>query len=124
MNILDTSLIIELLRGNQKIYKKIEELEKEKCQITVFTIHEILIGSRENEIIITNELLNSFKTILFDDVAAKESAKIERELIKKGTMINKLDIFIAAICKINNATLITFDKDFMKIKDLQIEILA
>ncbi len=42
-------------------------------------------------------------------------------LKQEGKEASTADLLIASICKHNNATLITLDKDFLKIKDLKVE---
>ena len=48
-----------------------------------------------------------------------KSIEIEKELSKKGQIINKLDIFIAAVAINQNATLVSLDKHFANIKQLK-----
>jgi predicted nucleic acid-binding protein len=62
--------------------------------------------------------------IPYDEKAAKASAGIERELRRKGMMINKADIFIAGVCVANDMILATFDKDFKKVLGLNVLLLS
>src|SRR3989338_5031783 len=86
---------------------------------TSICAHEVLAGALfEKPGVVLDGLFSSMRILEHDARAARLGASIEQELRKKGTMINKLDILIAAICVVHNAELVTFDKDFSKIKNL------
>lgn len=52
--------------------------------------------------------------------AGKESAKKLNELRDKYPETKTFDLMIAGICLANNAPIITKDKDFEKIKELEV----
>ncbi len=122
MLILDTSAAIEILKSTQKGVEVRKYLEGQEVSITAFTVHELMMGVRQSEIPKTQAFLTSIKIFDFDTVSAIESAKIEKQLISKGKKIEESDIFIAGICLSNNSKLITLDKDFLQIKELDVRI--
>src|SRR3990167_9739494 len=121
MFILDTSILIELLHGTQ-IGRQISEEIKEEVATTVFSIYELKKGERKNEAEIIDLFLSNIKVLDFGVLAARESSKIEKELSEKGKLINRVDIFIASICNVEQAKLITLDKDFKKISSLKVRV--
>lgn len=74
---------------------------------------------KQNELKDISKFFDEIKIIKFDEKCAKESAVIEIELLGIGRKINKVDIFIASICRLNNFTLLTLDKDFLNINNLK-----
>ncbi len=52
--------------------------------------------------------------------ACEEAAKIYSELKNAGTLIGEVDIFIAAIARINGEAILTKDKHFEYVKDLEL----
>ncbi len=122
MLILDTSAAIEILKATEKGNEIKKHLENQEASITAFTVHELMMGVRESEITKTQAFLTSIKIFDFDTVSAIESAKIEKQLISKGKKIEESDVFIAGICLSNNSKLITLDKDFLEVKDLDVKV--
>src|SRR3989338_851686 len=117
MYILDSSALIEVLEGHPKAEKIMELFGSAELVTTSLCVHEILAGalSKKDRFLLEN-LLNSMRILDHTARAAVLGATMQQELSQTGTMINKFDILIAAICKINNGELITLDKDFAKIK--------
>lgn len=123
MYILDTSAILEILHNSKTGNEIVEIIEGFPTLTTVFSIHEVLFSIKEKEVEKVNQIFEEGTIINFDKKSAIESAKIERELKTSGNMINKVDIFIAGICKNHNLEIITTDKDFLKVKDLKVKLI-
>ena len=122
MIILDTSAIIEILKDTEKGKKITTFIQDQETGITSFSVHELMIGSKEKELPRLEMLFASIKIFNFDLMAALESFQLEKNLIKKGKMIEESDIFIAGICLAAKAKLITLDKGFEEIKELDFKI--
>jgi predicted nucleic acid-binding protein len=123
MIILDTSAIIEILKGTEA-GRKINQLTlNNETAITAFSTHELLVGARASEIPQLYGFLASLEAWGFDSASALESSRIKKELSGKGKSIGDIDIFIAGICMSNNAKLITLDKDFEPIEGLNVVVL-
>lgn len=123
MLILDTSAVIELLNGTDK-GKKVVELVKDKpLAITSFTVYELLLGMREDEKEVTENFIKSVSILNFDLESSRKSVIIEKRLKKKGTPINKVDVFISAICSLKSSILISGDKDFSKIEEINFKLI-
>ncbi len=130
---LDTSFLIDLIRGKEEI-KKIEEIlgkKEESIAIASPSIVEIFKGLylkknlaniKENEFDIISEILSSMVILNLDKKSAVLAGKIEADSINKGQLIDLEDIMIGAIAITNNEVLLTRNKKhFEKIKGLKIE---
>ena len=120
---LDTSAVIEILYATEK-GKKIQSITRdESVVITVFTIHELLVGMKEKEIERIEFFLKEVSLAEFSKECAAHSAVIERHLREKGKLINRMDILIAGMCLHLNYHLIACDNDFENIKGIQTTII-
>ncbi|MDP3698273.1 MAG: type II toxin-antitoxin system VapC family toxin [Nanoarchaeota archaeon] len=120
---LDTSAVIEVLYATDK-GKKIQSITKdEPIVITVFTIHELLVGMKEKEIEKIERFFKLVSVIDFSKESALHSSVIEKHLRKVGRLVNKMDILIAGMCLEKNYHLISCDNDFEHIKGIQTTIL-
>ena len=125
---LDTSFIIDLLRGNNKIQSLVRQLggSSEDISVASPTIVEIVRGLkignfREGESEKVNELLSSLNVLNLDKESAILAGNVEADLIRKGEIIELEDILIGAIALHNNQTLITKNhKHFSRIKNLKV----
>jgi len=125
--LLDSSAIIELLRGNLKVMEIIEEADV--VTTSVLCAYEILTGEmyrekREGRSILqeVSELigeLNPIPLLLDDSIKASE---ICSTLMVKGRMVNTTDILISAQAIRRDLTVITKDKDFKTIRKSKPEL--
>ena len=119
MKVADTSVLIDLLRGEKEIEKKILTEEEElhtcfpiKCELYRGT--ELARKTKEGKKEVTR-LLEELHTLEADT----ESAEKVAELKNKYPDINSFDLMIAGICISHNAKLLTRDRDFQKITELE-----
>jgi len=87
------------------------------------TVHEILTGI-ENTDENWNKLITHVAILDYDKQCAEISARIDRELTKKGIKLGIFDMLIASVAIKNKLTLVTFDKAFSRVKDLDVKILS
>ena len=124
---LETTFLVDVLRGEPKVKEIIASLRsKESLFIASPTVMELWSGAllakipqREKEKI--DVLLDSLVTLSLDEKAAKEAAEIEVSLLKKGGMIDIEDIMIAAISVVNGEKLISRDQHYARIANLRLE---
>lgn len=129
MACLDTTFLIDLLRGNEKVRLIKEKIDKSSESVTIASpsIMEIVKGLRignvrKDEEKRVNELVSSLTILNLDKDSAIKAGIIESDLITKGEIIDLEDIMIAAIAINNNEKLITNNlKHFSKIKELELE---
>ncbi len=131
MVILDTTIIIHLLRGDEKARSKIAELETRntKMHTTQINIFEIIQGiygygkKPDDEIAALEVLLERVKVLDLNYFGAYHAGKISGSLIKKGITISPSDLLIAGIAIANNINIIATKntKDFSKIPGIKVE---
>lgn len=125
MYILDTTTIIELFRGNEKLREILKEKECSVSSISYFEIFSKLYAKRhEKEKRYFLRFFSSAPVYIFDLKSAEESSKIMASLYKIGKPVNIADVMIAGIALANGASgVITRDRDFQeigKVTDLEI----
>ena len=126
MIVLDTSFLIDYLRGVEATYDLTDE--ENEIAITTVTYHEIMVGLKrkrsKREEKFFRRLFSEVKILPFDIKAAEESSSIAARLMAIGKEINALDILIAGIAIANGADrIITRDTDFKevaKISDIDV----
>lgn len=127
MACLDTTFLVDLLRGKEEISKLKDELSKSESVLTVASpsIMEIWLGAcqakaseKEKEKI--NQLLLSLEILSLDEKSAKEAGEIEAELLNKGQIIETEDIMTASIAKMNGEKVVTRDRHYAKISGLKV----
>ncbi len=120
---LDTNIAIDLLNNDSNTIRLIESFEEICLPITV--CGELLYGALNSQKSTQNiknysAFIKSCITLNTNSLAAEEYASIRLGLKKKGRPIPENDIWIAAICKINDVPLYTRDKHFGFIEGLRI----
>lgn len=118
MIILDTDVLIEIadkasVKGDE-IYQKIISTQ-DNVAITSITMYEALYGLMKYAK--PFQQLFSFRVFDFTTEDAREAARLEVNLEKKGKKIKRTDIMIASTTMNNGASLYTFDKDFKVLSD-------
>jgi len=123
--LLDTNVIVEMLRGNHKVIGQIEKHGIQNCLISEITIAELYYGAIKSE---NSKHLDDIEIIesLFQIVPLYPSfldyAKIRHHLTSTGLGIDTFDMLIGASAVQGNYILITHNKKhFSRISNLQIE---
>jgi|SRR3989338_6133597 len=124
---LDTTAIIDLFNGDERLIKKINEL-KENIVSTMVNYQEIFFGidfSNENladEEIYYDSFFDNIEVFELSSESAKEASKILWILRKGGDNIGNFDSMIAGIYITNgvNKIITRNTKHFSKIKNLKV----
>lgn len=122
MACLETTFLIDLLRGKPEIKELKEELDKSETLICIAAPSVMEIWNKITKISQKdkiNELIASCLILPLDEKSAREAADIQAELRKTGTIIDLEDIMIAAIAKSNGEKLVTRDGHYAKIPGLK-----
>lgn len=124
--LLDTNIVIGILGNNKPIVEKIEKLEE--VYIPVTAIGELYFGAFKSQKVEKN--LDSISTLLITSTVLEDNVEtarvygeIKNSLKQKGRPIPENDIWIAAIAKYNELTLLTKDEHFKEVADLSVEFL-
>ncbi len=119
--ILDSSVIIEIFRGNREI---LDELERRKLTygistITLFELHCGRLKEREEL------MIEKLPKLPFDEGSARTAGRIYRDLKRKGKLPPAKDLLIAATAIAHDKLLMTLDHDFLLFRDygLKVELL-
>jgi tRNA(fMet)-specific endonuclease VapC len=122
--LLDTNIVIEVLSGNTEIADKINKFSG--FSICSIVLGELYIGlnrgiNKSKNLKVFNDFLQGCTLINIDNETAKLYGEIVSKLYKKGKPIPTNDIWIAASAKQHGFTLITRDKHFKEIEDIDIK---
>ena len=125
MIVLDTSAIIDFLRGGGESRSIVEATEgrAERIYVTVISQYELLTPIYHKLLKEEERNVRAFlrrSTILpLEQDSAEESSKIMGELFKLGIPVNALDTLIAGIAVVSGVdTIVTKDKDFERISEI------
>ena len=118
---LDTNIAIDLLNGNQDLLERLGTFDLLCLPVTV--CGELLFGALNSGR--PEENLQRFKAfidaceVLNSNVVVAEEYSIIRKALKEiGRPIPENDIWIAAICQVNEIPLLTKDKHFSHIEGM------
>jgi len=126
--VLDTNIITEILKGNQKVLEKVKTatLEGQKIVINAISYYEIKRGLLTVKATAQLEkfmlLCRKFGLVLLDtEDIFDRAAEIYKNLRKRGELIEDADILIASVVIVKNFVLVSADADFKRIPGLKIE---
>jgi len=125
--ILDTSYVIDLIRGEKGAAAKAEELKRKgepllTTAITVFEVIQSLHRAGKEERQRVRELFSSLPALPLDAQAANEAGEIQQGLWQTGQPIEPQDCMIAAIALQARETLLTGNaRHFKRVPGLNIE---
>jgi predicted nucleic acid-binding protein len=125
MYCLDSNIIIDILRGDEKVVKKVESFWNEEIFTTSINLCELYKGAYghfnfEGKLKMIEEFLDNLNIISLDKESSREFALLWQKLKRRGKMINDFDVLIAAMVKSENLILVTRDKHF---KNLGINVM-
>jgi tRNA(fMet)-specific endonuclease VapC len=124
--ILDTDILVALLKGEQGAIQTISALEETNGRIatTIVTAYELLKGAyisskpKEN-LVKVREVISNLQVLDLSLQACEEASKIYRDLRKTGSSIGEFDVLIAAIAVTYNETIMTRDEHFKSIRGIE-----
>lgn len=123
---IETSVIINFLRGKRETVKGVESLEGELTSsfICLAELYEGIYRVKERNK--AEKAVLSFFTGLsqvysLDEDIANNFGQVRAELKRKGEVIEDLDILLAATCLAYNLILVTYNpKHFQRVKGLEV----
>jgi tRNA(fMet)-specific endonuclease VapC len=127
MAVLDTNIMVSLLKDEEEAKEKIRSLEQsgERICTTAITAYELLKGAQissrsEDNLAKVRELISSLELLGLTVGACEHASKIYKELRQRGKMIGEFDILIAAIVRTFDEKLVSRDGDFKSIRGLEV----
>ncbi len=131
IKILDTNVLLEVIRGNSTVLKHLKIYDPSHLTTTSINIYEFYLGAYldvkkvAKRISDVKKIEDSIKILEFDRTAGKHSAYICSDLLKRHIIKSKsdwlADVLIAGMAKRYNAAVITFDSDFDQMHDIIVE---
>ena len=131
MVILDSTILIDFLKGRKNAIEKIKELEEKQTllhttQINVFELIQGIYANsqrKEDELMALDVVLQKIKILDINYIAAYTAGKLTGELSKKGITIQTGDALIAGTGLAHSIHIIVTKnvKDFSKISGIQVE---
>lgn len=120
--LLDTSVIIDYLRGKEQTLKFVRELFQRGSGIgcCAVNITEVYAGMLEKERGTTEEFLESLEYYPISKLAAKEAGEYKRQYAKKGTVLSVPDVTVAAVAVENRLALITGNPKHYPMPELKV----
>jgi tRNA(fMet)-specific endonuclease VapC len=125
MACLDTSFLIDLLRGREDARETMEELDAEGSRHAVAPVSaaELWVGAHRGsamELERAGELLDSLLWLEATRACARRAGRIQATLLEEGEPIGFTDCTIAAVAIEHGHALVTRDGDFERVPDLAV----
>lgn len=127
--VLDTTALIHILKKDENLIKKIQEIkDRSILHTTSINIYEIMRGmkllrkDKEIHLNALNVLMTNLNIVQFDSDAAEKASSVYADLRKKGITIDPADYMIVGCCLSNdiNAIITKNEKHFKEIEELQV----
>ena len=123
--VLDTSILIAIERREKNVIEQLEKLSKtdsSPAKITFVNYFEFILGIKNKNPKNQDKLLefiDKFAVLQTTMTTAHILAEFKHNYEQKGVVLSLSDLLIAALTMQNNMVLITKDRDFEKISELQ-----
>jgi len=123
---LETSVIVNYLRGRPETVKLIEQLDGElsSSYICMAELYEGVARAASNEKLeegVVDFFSGLSRVLGVDEAVAKQFGFIRAKLKKQGAVIEDIDIFLAATCITNDILMVTDNlKHFQRIEGLKL----
>lgn len=125
--ILDTDILIYLLKGNENVITHISQVAADTLHTTIINHTELLFGAfnsnkKKQNLEIVQTLLARIKVLPFCEKASYVFAEQKALLKNDGNIIADMDLMIASISLHHHMTLVTNNmKHFSRIVHLKLE---
>jgi len=125
--ILDTTFLIDVLRGAGDVSDLIEEIDATGTPyvsaVTVMELHEgiHLADATDEERERVRELLTGINELPFDRACAMQAGEINAGLVSEGEAIDETDVMIAATALVDDRPVVTRNADhFERVEGLDV----
>ncbi|MFI5414508.1 MAG: PIN domain-containing protein [Candidatus Lutacidiplasmatales archaeon] len=123
---LDSTFLIDLLRGVPAAVVRLEQLEKHReprC-VTPPAATEVMVGAHGfggSSLRAAEDLVQSLQWLEFDWESCRLAGRIEADLIARGEPMSASDLFNAAVSLRHGQRLLTRDRGFARVPGLKVE---
>ena len=127
-NLIDTNFVIKIINREAEAINTFEQLKRQRIFISVITIGELSYGANKSNkkdynMKLFGDFINDHVILNINQDTAVIYGEIKCNLVSKGQNIPENDMWLAASAIASNMKLITFDKHFSYIDDLDALIL-
>lgn len=120
MYLIDTDIIIWVLRGNKKYEEFLQNLkDKDSLSVSTVTIAEIYKNVFPSEIVKTESVLSELESWDMTPFIAKQAGLYWQEYIKQLKNLSLTDCLIAATANVNNLILVSLNTKHFPMKDIK-----
>lgn len=127
--IVDTSLLVDLLRGDKDAKARVRKLEADGAVLWVPTpaVFELWEGVEradrpERERDAVEEILGAYTVMAFESRHAARAGSLSGKLVRRGEMIDPVDAEIAGVALEERLPVLTRNaKHFARVPDLRVE---
>jgi predicted nucleic acid-binding protein len=121
MYVLDTDVLIWVLRGRAEIIEKVSQLKEHSALgISVISIAEIYKNIFPSELTTTEDYLNQHIKFTVDEKAARIAGLYWQQYAKDLKALSLTDCLIAATANVNNVTLISLNAKHFPMTDIKV----
>jgi len=121
MFLLDTDVLIWILRGKKEFVEKISSLkDTSPLSISVISIAEIYKNIFPSELTVTEDFLNQHIIFDVDQKIAKSAGLYWQQFAKQFKNFSLTDCLIAATANIHMATLVSLNTKHFPMKDIKL----
>lgn len=125
MTFLDTSAIIDFLKGVPEVVREVERHKKDMDTLSASSIalYELLKYENPEGRGRVIEFVSGLSICSFDALASGIAAREFLMLKSKGTQLNEFDILISAVAEAKGEILLTTDKGFRRLGNSNIQVI-
>lgn len=121
MYLVDTDVLIWVLRGNKEIIQKVLSLkDKGSLHMSVISIAEIYKNIFPSELTVTEDFIEQHIILAVESKAAKIAGLYWQQYAKQVKNLSLTDCFIAATANANNLTVVTLNTKHFPMRDIHI----
>lgn len=126
MRCLDSTFLIDLLKGDPSAAAKMREIESlgEQVSMAAPALTELLMGAYFKGGALlkdTLDMVSRLDILEVDAEAAAEAGRLGAELLRRGESLPTTDLLIASTARLRQQVLVTRDSDFQRIPGLAVE---
>lgn len=120
MYLIDTDVLIWVLRGNKKYTDFLLKLkDNDILSISTITIAEVYKNIYPSEIVKTENLINEFQAIEVTVLIAKQAGLYWQQYAKKLKNLSLTDCLIAATASVTNCALVSLNLKHFPMRDIR-----
>ena len=122
--LLDTCAVSDYLRGVDSVVQRIQKVRPSDVAISAVTVMELRYGATRRQspklTASVDAFLSGISILTFDAEAAERAGVLRAKMETKGLSIALADCQIAGTALAYDLTLVTHDKDLMRVPDLKV----